>query len=140
MEGMLRKNVEKVRLFQRDLYPKRYFIIDFTSANVYITHEQEFGRYYNPKLKAYTIKPTQFLKDEDPNKTVIPFRSILDAFLPPQPVSRKLLPADWQYPFTVATIGRKFILFAPTSDERKMWIAGFKYVVASTRTVQSIMQ
>ena len=72
--------------------------------------------------------------ESDLKKIVIPFRSIIDAFMD-LPVSRKQMPDDWQFPFTLAIIGRSFVLFAPTSEERKMWIAGFKYVMASTDTV-----
>ena len=50
------------------MYPKRYFVIDYTSANVYIKHDKSI--HINAKsLKANKIK-------------IVPFRSILDCFLP----------------------------------------------------------
>ena len=62
MEGVLRKFVQKVKLFQRSVHPKRYFVIDFQTA-------------------VLTIKPDKKSKDEDKWKKIL-FRDILDCYLP----------------------------------------------------------
>lgn len=36
MEGYIRKFVQEIRMFQKEIYPKRYFIIDFNTAKVKI--------------------------------------------------------------------------------------------------------
>ena len=46
----------------------------------------------------------------------------------------------WNHPFYVTTIDRLYVLCAPSDEERKMWMAGFRYVIASTLTVQVIMK
>ena len=134
MEGVLRKCVEDVKLFQTKQFPKRYFIIDFTSANIYITHERTFGKHYDRETQKYTVKPTGELLS-DPDIKVIPFRSVQDVYLPNVVTMKRNMPSNWYFPFTLDTIDRKFLLFTKTSDERKMWIAGFRYVIASTVTV-----
>ena len=45
------------------------------------------------------------------------------------------MPPNWEYNFYLKTNGKTFSLFASSSDERKMWMAGFLYVIASTKTV-----
>ena len=39
MTGLLKKKVDKEKLFQKKLYPKRYFIIDYTRAMIQIKHD-----------------------------------------------------------------------------------------------------
>lgn len=127
MEGCLRKFVEKVKLFQKTMHPKRYFMIDFTIASIIICPD----------------KPTkQQLKEPEANKDwkILPFRDITDCYPPQQIIDGRSLPNNWPYPFYLQTLGRLYILCARRSDERKMWIAGFRYVIASTVTVQCIMK
>ena len=50
------------------------------------------------------------------------------------------LPKGWTHAFYVMTIDRLYVLCAPSDEERKMWMAGFRYVIASTLTVQVIMK
>jgi hypothetical protein len=66
---------------------------------------------------------------------VIPFRDISDCYLPKGEIDKKNLPKNWAYPFYVQTSERLFVLCAKNSDERNMWMAGFRYVIASTMTV-----
>jgi hypothetical protein len=39
MTGLLKKKVDKEKIFQKKLYPKRYFIIDYTRAVIQIKHK-----------------------------------------------------------------------------------------------------
>ena len=41
MEGHLRKRVNTVKLFQKELYPKRYFFIDFQTGFIKITANEQ---------------------------------------------------------------------------------------------------
>jgi len=86
MEGTLRKFVEKVKFFQINIYPKRYFIIDFTQACFVIVKEK-------PK------EQNGWKKDDD--KTVIPFRNVSDCYLPQKQLSKKSLPENWPFAFYV---------------------------------------
>lgn len=58
----------------------------------------------------------------------------------PSTVTSQSFPNNWPYVFFVKTIERDYVLYAKTEDERKMWMAGFRYVIASTQTVQVIMK
>ena len=87
MEGYLKKFVEQVKLFQRSVHPKRYFLIDFTTANVFIRKEP---------LRDKSIKLTQ-----DKETKIIPFRSILDVYLPKGEIKPDVLPKKWKHPFYV---------------------------------------
>ena len=132
MEGVLRKTVSAVSVFQRDVFPRRYFIVDFTQAVIYITHHQEFGgenMYWNKRLNRYVAKPFHQLLEEDEKKIVLPFRSVIDVHQPSTCLPQSVVPKDWEYPFSLHTIDRRYVLFAPSNDERKMWMAGFEYVI-----------
>lgn len=107
------------------IYPMRYFLIDFTSANIYIKHDK--------KVKIRAAGDTRDLKN--PKLKVIPFRSVKDCYLARADVSNLSLPKGWQYAFYVITIDRMYVLCSPSDEERKMWMAGFRYVIASTLTV-----
>lgn len=120
MQGYLKKFVEKVKLFQMSLYPKRYFFIDFQLALMYIQKSS-----------------TQNQKDKDVKKIL--FRDILDCYLPKRNVSLDL-PGDWKHVFYLKTNERTFILCAKCQDDRNMWMSGFRYIIASTLTVQEIMR
>lgn len=127
MEGLLRKTVSKVKLFQKNSFPKRYVIIDFTSANIFVKYEKE-------SIADPTFVSTQECK-------IIPFRSIKECSLPTDSsFPSKRLPKNWQMAFHVKTIERDFTFMTQTESERKMWMAGFRYVIASTLTVQVIMK
>ena len=55
--------------------------------------------------------------------------------MPNKQYQENLTPKDWVDVFILQTIERNYILFAPTFTEKNLWIAGFKYVVASTNTI-----
>ena len=80
------------------------------------------------------------LLEEDEKKIVLPFRSVMDVHQPSTCLPQSVVPKDWEYPFSLHTIDRRYVLFAPSNEERKMWMAGFKYVISSTQTVQEIMK
>lgn len=73
----------------------------------------------------------------------MPFRDILSAYLPTDACDEMLrkLASGSQYVFAffVKTSDRVFELYASTPDEREMWMAGFKYILISTKEVQTIM-
>ena len=62
MHGYLRKRVQEVKFFQRNIFPKRYHIIDFTKA-------------------LYYIKSSPDTNDCDKIRR-IPFRDIKEAYMP----------------------------------------------------------
>ena len=44
MKGWLRKRVAQASLFQREMFPKRHFKVDFTKALVTISKEEHVSR------------------------------------------------------------------------------------------------
>ena len=121
MEGNLRKFVQKVRFFQKSLYPKRYFVIDFTIAKMFIKKDRALEAGPNDT-------PTSDVK-------VLPFRSILDCSKPCVTSIPSDVPKKWRHLFMLRTIDRVFTLFAQSENEVDIWMAGFIYVITSTRTV-----
>lgn len=59
----------------------RYFLIDFTSANIYIKHDK------NVKIKNNDPK--------NPKVKCIPFRSVKDCYLARADISNLSLPKGW---------------------------------------------
>jgi hypothetical protein len=51
-----------------------------------------------------------------------------------------VMPAKWQHGMYLKTRDREFFLVAKTLEDRNMWMAGFRYLLASTVTVQNIMR
>ena len=96
----MKKFVDKVKLFQRSVHPKRYFLIDFTSANLYIRKDP---------WKDKTIKIGQ-----DAETKTIPFRSVTDVYLPKGEIHQTALPKKWKWPFYVQTDDRTYVLCAPS--------------------------
>jgi hypothetical protein len=74
MEGHLRKFVEKIKLFQTTIHPKRYFVIDFQGALLYIQKDK-------------------FEKKPENIKQVL-FRDIIDCYLPKKDVKHSM-PKGW---------------------------------------------
>ena len=128
MEGIVRKAAHKLQLFQRGAYQKRYLIVDFTSANIMLKHD-----------KTVVADPT-FLSTDDCK--FLPFRSILDCYQSRKDDStiKRSFPSSWQFCFWVLTSEREYMFLCQSENERKMWMAGFRYVIASTKTVQNIMK
>ena len=126
MEGTLRKFVEQVKFFQMSVYPKRYFVIDFTLACV--------------QIRDCKAKDKGHLMDLEKTQKVIPFRDVTDCYLPKGEIDKANLPKNWSFPFYVQTTERVYVLCAKNVNERNMWMAGFRYVIASTLTVQCIMK
>ena len=50
------------------------------------------------------------------------------------------MPKGWENPLYLQTRSRLFVLCAKTLEDRNMWMAGFRYILASTLTVQTIMK
>lgn len=118
IEGWLTKYVQKVKLLQITLQPKRFFSIDFEKAQIFI------------KKEAY-----QDVNDK--NVKAILFRDILDCNIP-KPSKNEA--STSKYVFTLKTSSREFILAAKSDADRTLWIAAFKYIIATTSTVQEIMR
>lgn len=70
----------------------------------------------------------------------VPFRDIHNAYLPTEQNDKTLrkLASSSQYVFAffVKTANRVFELYTSTPDEREMWMAGFRYILISTKEVQ----
>lgn len=67
------------------------------------------------------------------------FRDIKDCHLPKEDMSGQM-PKNWQHGFFLITTERTYFLMAKTIEDRNMWMAGFRYLIASTVTVQNIMR
>lgn len=119
MEGYMKKFVEKVKLFQKTVHPTRYFILDFQTAILTIKHDH---------------KST----DKSQMKKIL-FRDILDCYLPLAKPEHKP-PKGWEHCLYLRTTERLYFLCARTLDDRNMWMSGFRYLLASTVTVQAIMR
>ena len=130
MEGTLRKFVEEVKIFQRSVYPKRFFSIDFSIASIVVSKIL-----FNDKC--VMTNPNNVDKT---SQKVIPFRDFQDCYLPKCDIKGSSLPKTWQWPFYVQTLDRLYVLCAKTEQERSIWMSGFRYVIASTLTVQTIMK
>lgn len=50
------------------------------------------------------------------------------------------MPKNWPHGMYLKTRERLFFLMSKTLEDRNMWMAGFRYLLASTVTVQNIMQ
>lgn len=50
------------------------------------------------------------------------------------------MPKNWQNGFYLKTTDRTFFLMAKSLEDRNMWMAGYRYLIASTVTVQNIMR
>ena len=105
--------------------------MDFTQAIVIIKHSKE--------VKTKATGEAKEDKNKDAVKT-IPFRSIQKCWKTEYDRSLIKIPKGWEYTMALQTLERQYILFCPTEKERDMWIAGFKYAVASTAVVQDIMK
>ena len=85
-----------------------------------------------------TIKPDENCKKAEKWKTVL-FRDILDVYVPKEPI-KHTMPKNWQHGLYLQTTERLFFLCAKSEEDRNMWMAGFRYLLASTLTVQNIMK
>lgn len=123
MRGYLRKRVQQNKLFQRSKHPKRYFAINFQLGTINVYHTEE-----NYKKK-------------DPDSIEILFRDVqrLLTFGKAAEQQYEVASKNFRSPFIVQTTQRKFELFASSEEERKMWIAGFQYILVSTSEVQILM-
>ena len=89
----------------------RYFKIDFHHAFIHIRSRKE-----------------------DEKGRIFPFSNVLNVV--PDNKNKKF---QHLYSFIVETKEREFELFAPTPEEKAMWVAGFTYVLKSTRITQEII-
>ena len=46
---------------------------------------------------------------------------------------------NYKYPFFLVTEKRQWQLWTTSEEEKKMWLAGFMYIITSTKEVQKIM-
>jgi hypothetical protein len=76
---------------------------------------------------------------ENNNTKEIYFRDIVDCYLPKNDI-KKSLKKGWPHAIYLQTRDRLYILCMKTIEERNMWISGFRYIIASTTTVQNIIK
>ena len=124
MQGFLKKKADQIKFWQKKLYYKRYYKIDFTSAVLFISE--------------------QINEEDDKKIKQVPFSHIQKCYEPKPEneikIAEEIKSNTFKYPFYVKTLERLFLLFAPTRSERDMWVAGFEYIIVSTRQVQSILK
>lgn len=70
----MKKKVEEKKLFQKQTYPRRYFVINFSMAVLKISNKipDTVGDYYDTREKNGSVLKV----------AVIPFREIEEAWLP----------------------------------------------------------
>ena len=122
MTGLLKKKVDKEKLFQKKLYPKRYFIVDYTRAMIQIKHKLD--------------------DNNAENTTLIPFRDVKMCCKPQFKVEMQIKEVccpKYNNPLYLWVNDRMYELFTRLSEEREMFLSGFQYVIISTREVQKIM-
>lgn len=83
----------------------------------------------------------QYNKQSDNSQDIkkVLFRDIFDCYLPNKD-QKENLPKGWDWYFILQTREREFKLIAKSLDDRNMWMSGFRYLIASTMTVQAIMK
>ena len=122
MQGYLKKRVKELKLFQTKIFPTRYYVLNFADAIMIISEK-----------KGHI---------DDSNSKVIPFRNILETFLPMEEYEKKakeVCSRKFNFPFFVKTEDRLFELYASTDEERTLWMAAFVYLIKSTFEVQKII-
>ena len=105
-----------MKIFNIGIFPKRYFMIDFTRA----------------RLTIYKNR-----RDNDSAQIVL-FRDVLKCFGLNWQGSKPT--AYWTYSFYLETTARKYVLVAATPQEKEIWLAAFKYIIPSTKTLQDIIK
>lgn len=120
MHGYMRKKVDQESFFQRETYPKRYFVLNFHTAVFYIRHRPE------PDSKTHTLA----------FREVTAVRRFTRA---EEHEFRRTAYEKYYYGFEVTTTKRLYYLFCSTDEERTMWITGLEYVIVSTRRVQQLL-
>lgn len=116
--GYLKKRVSEVKLFQTKVFPTRFYIVDFSNAQMIIQNRADDK------------------KEEE--KLIIPFRNIKESFLPLPEYEKKIkkiCSKKYNYPFFIKTVDRLFELYASQEDERKLWMAAMYYLIKSTAEV-----
>ena len=83
------------------------------------------------------IKKDQKQSTIDANDEIM-FRDILDCYLPKTDI-KKSLKKGWEDCLYLQTRNRLYILCTKTLEDRNMWMSGFRYIIASTITVQTII-
>ena len=101
MRGWLYKRAEKEKFFQTRTYYKRYFIV--TSKQNFI-QVQEF-----PVTKKYKR---------------IEKNNILNIQKLSRAVTSEYSDMPWKFSFEIKTTERLYCLFAPTQEERDLWVNG----------------
>ena len=115
MEGWMRKRAENASFFQIDLYPKRYFRVDFTKAVIVISHNKD--------------------EKQGSGVKIVPFREVnkIARFKPEYERAQLVVcHKKYRYGFQVQTNSRIYELYTTLDDEREMWLTGFEYVFMST--------
>lgn len=101
-------------MFQKTLFPKRFFLLDFKKAELVIKRKQH---------------------DED--KEIVLFGNIIRC----QNMEEDLWgPDDNKFCFKVLTNKRDYLLYASTENEKNLWIAGFNYLIFCSKIIQDLMK
>ena len=101
MEGSLCKLVEQKKLFQRTPFPKRYFVLDFAIARIFIYNNRK--EYYKDEFQPDEEEKTENEKSDVDKKTML-FRDIIECYsLNDSIIGKNNYPKDMYYPFCVKT-------------------------------------
>mmetsp|Transcript_15668 Transcript_15668/g.24016 ORF Transcript_15668/g.24016 Transcript_15668/m.24016 type:complete len:174 (+) Transcript_15668:65-586(+) len=121
ISGTLKKRVQEFRFFQKKIFPKRFWIIDFAFGTVTVKHD----------------------KDSKKESSMFYFREIEDCYMPEEKKDEQLrvllTTSRFNVPFYLKTKQRTTLLFSASEREREIWMAAFKYLILSTREVQKII-
>jgi len=106
----MKKKCHNDSIFKKS-YLKRFYTLDFGNAMM-------------------------FVKDSE----TIPFRDITRVYMPQfgmdDVFKNAINSKTFLFPFFLKTGGRITELYAASEEERKMWVAGFEYVIKSTKIIQ----
>lgn len=115
LDGCVKKQVEKMKVFNIGLFPRRYISINFRYARLTIQKDK---------------------KDPKTAKVVL-FRDIKECYsLEWQGNKDK----HWCHSFFLKTYERDYVLVAPSQKEKQIWLSAFRYIILSTVALQDIIK
>ena len=119
VQGFLKKYVNEVKLFQRKVKYKRYFVLDNNGKKMRIHKTNDPQSDY--KLFNFSDIQAVIFNKETPSQSM----SIMER---------------WSFKFHIVTSIREYELYAPSEDERELWLHSFFWITEMNIFQKQIME
>ena len=121
MKGTVMKAIEKISVFHKSPYHKRYFLLEFGQPYCYF-YEKKTDSSFHKSHKQSEIVAAKILDDTEIQSKINEKNEKRSQSFMRRRLTAEVGQCQWNFPFSLQFQDKEYELYAPTRNDREQWI------------------